>query len=298
MIWKTDLPGRGWSSPVVAEGTVWVTTAIEETPTDEERQRLLEQSNSDPKQAKSKQVAKRIRLQALAVDQATGKLLQSVELFVVEKPDPIHSLNSYASPTPVIDGKNLYCHFGTFGTACINREQSEVVWQRRLPLRHEVGPGSSPVVHDNRLILICDGVDRQYVTALDKMTGKTLWEVERPEMDAPDGDQKKSYCTPIVVTDSNGRTQIICMGSQWLVSYEPATGRELWKFRHGKGFSVVPRPVSDGDTIYISTGYGKPVMVAVRITGSGNVTESALVWTEVSGIPAKPRHYSLTDGCT
>lgn len=288
LIWKTELPGRAWSSPVIADGVVWMTTAIERRASDEERIELLRQTNNAEKKFKQLAIAKAIELKVIAVDFVDGKLLNTIDLVTIENPDAIHSLNSYASPTPVIDGDRLYCHFGTFGTFAINRTNGELIWQRTLPLQHAVGPGSSPLVHGERLILIQDGMDRQYVTALDKQNGKTLWETDRPPMDAPTGDQKKAYCTPVVATDSSGRVQLLCMGSQWMVSYNADNGEEFWRLFHGKGFSVVPRPVVLNDVVFFATGFGKPQLWAAQIDGNGDVTDTHVRWTVKKGIPAKP----------
>jgi len=288
LTWKIALPGKAWSSPVISAGTIWLTTAIESQPTDAERLELLRQTNNEEKKFKQLAIAKSVALKVLAVDFATGKLQRTIDLVTVERPDAIHSLNSYASPTPVIDGEALYCHFGTFGTFCVNGSNGEILWQRTLPLQHAVGPGSSPLIHGERLILIQDGLERQYVTALDKRTGETMWETDRPPMDAPSGDQKKAYCTPILATDSNGREQLLCMGSQWMVSYNLETGKEYWRLHHGKGFSVVPRPVYSDNHVYFSTGFGKPELWAARVDGDGDVSDTHVAWTAKKGIPAKP----------
>ena len=161
LVWKTELPGRAWSSPVIADGVVWMTTAIERIPTADERIELLRQTNNSEKKFKQLAIAKSVELKVIAVDVASGQKLNEIDLVTIENPDAIHSLNSYASPTPVIDGDRLYCHFGTFGTFAINRTNGEIVWQRTLPLQHAVGPGSSPLIHGERLILIQDGMDRQ-----------------------------------------------------------------------------------------------------------------------------------------
>ena len=222
---KPNLPGKAWSSPVVADGKVWATTAIEVFPTEEERLQMLADAGIEQKKFKQLAIAKSIQLKLLVIDWKTGSVETAIDLTEVETPDPIHSLNSYASPTPVIDGKNIYCHFGTYGTFCLDRDSHDVVWHRQLPLVHSVGPGSSPFIDGPRLVLIQDGVERQYVTALDKSTGTTIWETKRPEMDAPSGDMKKAYCTPIRDHRfGKGRDQLICMGSQWIVAYEPAIG--------------------------------------------------------------------------
>ena len=286
--WRTELPGLAWSSPVVADDIIWVTTAIERIPSEDEKLELLKKNGIEERKFKQLSIAKSIELKLIAINLRNGSIQQTINLTQIDSPDPIHSLNSYASPTPVIDSDHIYCHFGTYGTFCIHRKSGELVWQRKLPLVHSVGPGSSPFLLKQMLVLIQDGVERQYVTALDKATGKTLWEVDRPEMDAPTGDQKKAYSTPIAIKDKSGREQLICMASQWMVSYEPDTGKELWKVYHGKGFSVVPRPVYAEGVVYFSTGFGKPELWAVNVDGSGDVTDTHVEWTVKQGIPAKP----------
>lgn len=289
--WKTELPGRGWSSPVFDGKTLWVTTAEEIFPDEEEKTRILKEAGEEEKVFASRQVATRIELSAVAVDYETGKVLKTVELANIENPQTIHTLNSFASPTPVLSEGVLYAHFGAFGTFAIDTETGSIRWQTKIDLEHGVGPGSSPVLHRGRLILICDGVDRQFVTALDATSGKALWTTDRPEMRAATGDQKKSYNTPVVVTGKDGREQLICMGAQWLVSYAPETGEEIWRLDHGDGFSVVPRPVYSPKTglLYLSTGYGKPELLAVRIDGKGDITGSdKIAWREAKRIPARP----------
>lgn len=286
--WKTELPGKAWSSPVLADNVIWATTAIERVPSKEERLELLRQANIEEKKFKQLSIAKSIDLKLVALDYENGTILRTIDLTNFEQPDAIHALNSYASPTPVIDGPNIYCHFGNYGTFCIDRKSYELVWKRRLPLKHSVGPGSSPIVFQNTLVLIQDGLERQYVTGLDKKTGETIWETDRPEMEAPTGDQKKAYCTPVAITDQRGREQLLCMASQWMVSHDPKSGEELWRCYHGKGFSVVPRPVYGDGVVYFSTGFGKPELWAVRVDGDGDVTDTHVEWTVSKGIPAKP----------
>ncbi len=289
--WKTDLPGRGWSSPVSDGKTLWVTTAEEIFPDEEEKSRILKQAGEEEKVFASRQVATRIGLSALAIDFESGKITKTVHLAKIENPQTIHTLNSFASPTPVFAGNRLYAHFGAFGTFAIDTEEGGIVWQKRIDLEHGVGPGSSPLLHDGRLFLICDGVDRQFVTALDAATGEPVWSTDRPAMRAATGDQRKSYNTPVLLVGEDGREQLVCLGAQWLVSYEPTTGKELWRLDHGDGFSVVPRPVYSPKTglLYLSTGYGKPELLAVRVDGTGDITGSDhIAWREAKRIPARP----------
>ncbi len=286
--WKTEIPGKGWSSPVVAEGKLWLTTAVEDYPTDEERKAMLTKAGDDPKFFKELAIAKSVSIKLLQIDMQSGKLEKSIDLVQIDAPKTIHKTNSYATPTPVIDGDNIICHFGTYGTFCVNRSDFSIVWQRQIPLNHGVGPGSSPFVIHDLLVLICDGVDKQYVTALNKFTGEPVWKTDRPELDAATGQLKKAFDTPISVVDRLGREQLICMGAHWVIAYEPETGEEIWKVRHGKGFSVVPRPVLGHGMVYISTGFGKAQLWAIRIDGTGDVTKTHVAWKEKRNIPTKP----------
>lgn len=289
--WKTELPGRGWSSPVFDGKSLWVTTAEEIFPTEEERIAKLKADGERERTFKQRQVAKKIDLSVIEIDYESGEVLRKIPLRSIEQPQTIHALNSFASPTPVLAGGKLFAHFGAFGTWCIDTASGKADWERTIDLEHGVGPGSSPFVHGNLLVLICDGIDRQFVTALDTATGETAWSTDRPEMRAPLGDQKKSYNTPILVKGRDGKEQLICMGAQWLISYEPRTGKEIWRLDHGSGFSVVPRPVfsEKHQLLYISTGFGKPELLAIRVDGMGDITgQDKIAWREAKRIPAKP----------
>ena len=286
--WKTPIEGKAWSSPVIADNVIWATTAVEAFPTEDEKKKMLSEAGIEERKFKQLAIAKSVGLKLVAMDLNSGKLIKTLDVTSIQKPDPIHSVNSYASPTPIIDGDFIFCHFGTYGTFCIDRETHKVVWERQLSLNHSVGPGSSPFIYNDLLILVQDGVEKQYVAALDKSSGDTIWETHRPEMDAPTGDQKKAFSTPIAITDANGRDQLICMSSQWMVSYDPKSGSEIWKVYHGKGFSVVPRPVYGNGVVYFSTGFGKPELWAVKVDGSGDVTDTHVQWTVKKSIPAKP----------
>ena len=289
--WKTELPGRGWSSPVIDGGTLWVTTAKESFPSAEERLEILRKAGENEKILEERQVATHIDLAAVSIDYETGAILRNVPLLSIENPQTIHTLNSFASPTPVLTDGVLFAHFGAFGTFAVDTATGEILWQTKIALDHGVGPGSSPVVSEGRLFLICDGIDRQFVTALDCKSGKSLWTTDRPAMRALKGAQKKSFNTPLVIKGRDRREQIVCMGAQWLVSYAPESGKELWRLDHGSGFSVVPRPVYSEKTglIYLSTGFGKPELLAVRPDGSGDISGSdKIVWRESKRIPAQP----------
>lgn len=280
--WKTPIPGRGWSSPVVWGNDIWMTTAIERTPTEEEKAELLK----DEKQAGQRQVARTISLRAICIERDSGKQKHNVELFNVENPDAIHLLNSYASPTPVIEQDRLYCHFGTFGTTCINTSTGDKVWERKFPLKHAVGPGSSPIVWENLLVLVCDGMEQQYVMAVDKATGDVAWKTDRPPMEGNDGDYHKAFCTPLAV-EWNNQPQLLIPGAQWFVSYEPTSGKMLWHINHGKGFSNVAAPVFADGISYLITGFMKPELWAMPVNERGELNSNQVLWEQDKQIPKK-----------
>jgi outer membrane protein assembly factor BamB len=283
--WKTDIPGRGYSSPVIGDGIIWVTTAIEGA-TSPEQIEALKKKIPDQKFVKQRSLIGTIELRALAVDAATGKVAHDILLEKVELPDPVHRTNSYASPTPVLDGGKLYCHFGSFGTFCLDAKTGKKLWDKKVVIFHSVGPGSSPMIYKNLLVLVCDGVDVQYVTALEKSNGREVWKTKRPPMNTKSGEMMKSFSTPQVITH-NGTDQLVIPGAQWLCSYEPMTGKEIWRFNHGSGFSIVPRPVYQDGVVYYSTGFGKPIAIAVKVDGKGDVTKTHEVWREAKRVPAR-----------
>jgi len=303
--WKTPLPGRGWSSPVVEGDQIWLTTAVEQfAPSDDGRKPGPPQTASETPHEES--VEGKLTLQALCIDRATGQIVHTIDLFDTADIKPVHSLNSYASPTPVIEPGRLYCHFGTYGNACVDTQTGQVLWRRKLPLMHYVGPGSSPVLYDNLLLLTCDGADKQYVTALDTQTGDTVWKTDRPPLRTKNPDFQKSYCTPLIM-EIGGRDELIVPAAQWLVSYDVRTGQQLWRLEHGDGFSIVPRPVTNGETLYFSTGFGGGEVLAVEMDGrpdapGGDIAPSRVLWRDKRQTPmisspllAGPRIYTISD---
>jgi len=249
--WKTAIPGRGWSSPAILGDRIWLTTATDG--------------------GKS--------LRAICVDRNSGGIVRDVEVFKLKNAGPINGKNSHASPTPVLEGDRVYLHFGARGTACIT-QSGDVVWKTRLDYDNgQHGPGGSPVLYDDLLIVSCDGQDIQFVVALDKATGKTRWRKLRTGFQA--------YTTPLVVRRPEG-DQIISPGAFRAIAYDPRTGKELWEVRYGEGFSNVPRPVYGNGLVYICTGFQEPSLMAVRIDGHGDVTRSHVAWTVKRGVPLTP----------
>lgn len=285
--WKEAIPGRGWSSPVIGDGLIWVTSAVENEATPQELVEAREKKLQGNPMINEMTIVGSITLRAVGLDVATGKKVHDLSLFHVKNPQPVHSLNSYASPSPVLIENRLICHFGTFGTACIDTATGQVLWKADLANEHSVGPGSSPIVFEDRVIIPCDGTESQYVAALDLFTGKQVWKTPRPAMTGTVGDLHKAFCTPYLNV-VNGKPQAIIVGAQWVVAYEPLTGKEVWRFRHGEGFSNVPRPVVGHGFIYICTGYVRPELLALPETVEGEVGESEVVFRVKRQVSAQP----------
>ncbi len=257
--WKTAVPGRGWSSPVIADGLVWLTTAV----TDRD--------------------AGTTSLRLLAYDTTSGDAAMDIEVFAISDTTLLNQKNSFASPTPVIDpdGERVYVHFGAQGTAAVaagGASAGEVLWRTRFPYTSQHGNGGSPILHDGLLIVSIDGYDTAFLVAVDAGTGEERW---RSVRQAP---ISQAYSTPLAVRVGETE-QIIGVSAFRATAHEPATGREIWRVEYPDGFSNVSRPVYGHGLVYLSTGFNEPVLLAVRPTGEGNVTESEIAWRLRRGAP-------------
>ena len=259
--WKTEIPHKGISTPVVLAGQVWLTTATVD--------------GHD--------------FFAICVDAETGKVRFNEKIFHRDNPESLGNgaaMNSYATPSPVIEPGRVYVHFGSFGTACLDTSTCKAVWKREdLPCRHYRGPASSPILFENLLILTMDGVDVQYHVALDKKTGATVWKTDRsvawndenvPGQMAKDGDLRKAHSTPLIVT-AKGKTQMLSAGAKAAYGYEPRVGRELWRVQYND-WSVAPRPLYNDGLAFIVTGLTKKELWAVKTDGEGDVTDTGVAW--------------------
>lgn len=262
VVWKTALPGRAWSSPVVWGDQVWLTNATEDGR----------------------------ELFAVCLQRETGEILLNRKQFDLAQPPEIHKFNSYASPSPAIEEGRVYLSWGSYGLACLDTRTFETLWVRRdLECDHYRGPGSSPIIWGNLLIEHYDGYDYQYIIALDKYTGDTVWRTPRPHNFGTDnGDIKKAYATPLVV-EIDGRLQLISPTSKGMFAYDPATGEEIWRIRY-EGFSTPCRPLYDPTTglILISTGFSKGMILAMNPRGTGDLTDTNIPWIESRSMPSKP----------
>ena len=278
VVWKTATPNLGWSTPVVLGNDVWITAATEDVR----------------------------EFYALCVNATTGEMRVNEKIFTCDAPEPLgNGVNCYASPSPVIEDGRVYVHFGSYGTACLDTATGKPIWTRQdLPCRHFRGPGSSAMISGDLLFLTFDGVDQQYVAALNKKTGDTVWRTDRStawtdldETGKPkrEGDFRKAYSTPLAI-DVNGVKQLISVGSGSAFSYDPLTGKGIWKATL-IGYTPATRPVYGHGLVFITSGRGKLELLAYRPDGQGDVTESHLAWkVEGADIPQESSPI-LVDDC-
>ncbi|MDG2224402.1 MAG: PQQ-binding-like beta-propeller repeat protein [Rubripirellula sp.] len=263
--WQTPIHGKGWSSPVVWGNQVWLTTATKDG----------------------------TKMYAVCVDRQSGKVIHDLLLLENAEPAFCHPLNSYATPTPIIEAGRVYIHFGSYLTTCLDTRSGDVIWKRLdLECDHHRGPASSPILHDGKLFVAYDGFDVQYVLALDKNTGETVWKQNRDiDYGTDNGDRMKAYCTAHVI-DVGGKQQVICPSAAATIAYDPTDGKMLWKVYH-QGMNASARPLYGQGLLFITNGMGS--MVAVKPTGSGDVTGTHIAWSDQKGV-AKKSSQLLIDG--
>jgi outer membrane protein assembly factor BamB len=260
--WKQDVPGKGWSSPVVADGKVFLTTAVpaKDSPTND------------------------LLLETLCFDAKSGKPLWETEVFREDgkkAPKP-HGKNSHASPTPLVSGDRVYVHFGHQGTACLDLD-GKVQWRNNSVTYQPVhGNGGTPVLVDDALIFSCDGAEDPFVVALNKDSGKELWRTPRKVEVV----KHFSFSTPLVIT-VNGKKQVVSPGSNAVIAYDPVKGDEIWRVRY-EGYSVIPRPVYGHGLVFVSTSFDSPQFLAIHPDGKGDVTDTKVEWTTKKGAPHTP----------
>jgi outer membrane protein assembly factor BamB len=251
--WKSPVPGSGWSTPIVSGDRVWLTTAVED---------------------------RGVSLRALAYDTASGREIVNVEVFRTRSGSALHPKNTRASPSPIVEGDRVYVHFGAAGTAALTTT-GEIVWKTQFAYESQHGAGGSPVLYGDVLILSCDGSDTAFVVALDKRTGKTRWKTSRRQP------WDQAYTTPLVIRAAD-RDQVVSVGAFRAASYDPQSGKEIWRVSYGEGFSNVPRPVFGNGLVYITTGFFQPEILAVRADGSGDVTKTHVQWSLRRAAPLTP----------
>lgn len=261
IVWKTAIHDIGNSSPVILDNQVWLTTARKDGS----------------------------ELFGLCLDLATGKIMHDLLLFKPDSIPSIHSMNTYATPTPALEKGFVYFHFGSMGTACVETSSGRLKWKRTdLRVDHVQGPASCPILYKNLLIFNLEGIDKQYVIALDKQTGKTVWQSLRPEEYYRDEPPiaRKGYSTPIIFRLGD-KDILISVGSEVCIAYDPQTGKEIWRVPF-KSDSAIAMPLVSNGMIIFSTGFGggQPVrLIAVKPEGEGDITARGKVWETDQDVP-------------
>ncbi len=256
--WQIPIPGKAWSSPVVWQNRIWLTNATEDGKT----------------------------MSAVCVDAQSGDVLHEIVMLENEKPAFCHKVNSYASCTPTIQGGNVYLHYGSYGTICLDAMTAKEIWRRTdLPCDHFRGPGSSPTIHNGKVLLAFDGFDQQYVTALDAKTGKSIWRTDR-EIDygTDNGDFKKAYGTSSIF-EVDGEALMVSSAAIATIAYRPDTGKPVWTF-YTQGMNSSARPqMTPGGVLIISNGMG--LLYGIKPDGKGDISKTHKVWELSKGVPTK-----------
>jgi outer membrane protein assembly factor BamB len=281
--WRVDVEGRGWSSPIVWGNQVFLTTVINESVSESPKKGLYFGGNRlEPAQSKHHWVV-------LSLDIETGKTLWRKEVHVGIPGTPIHLKNSYASETPVTDGEHLYVVFGNLGVYCLDLK-GKLIWKKELPrrkVRYGWGTASSPVIHGDRLYLVDDNDEQSTLTALEKRTGKQVWQVKRKE--------RSNWATPYV-WENKLRTEIITPGTQKTRSYD-LEGNLLYEFGGGSSITIAT-PYARHGLLYVSSGYvmdRKRPLMALRPGAHGDISLKAdqqnnefVAWCQKQGGPYNP----------
>ena len=262
--WKKRTIGKAWSSPIYYEGKLYLSTAISGFDADAGDQSL----------------------RIFCRDAKTGEQLWNRELTYLdtEKTDNIQEKNSHASATPLTDGKHIYVHFGPPGTFAVDLD-GKLLWSNTsIKFKWVHGNGGSPIISGDLLVFTCDGGDRDFITALHRKNGEIAWQTDRPPFEG----NTFSFATPLEI-EHQGKKQIVCPGANFTSSYDPTTGKELWYVDTSHTWSIVTRPVFSKGLVFVNTGYGKPnELLAIKVNGSGNVTDTHIAWREKKATPHNP----------
>jgi outer membrane protein assembly factor BamB len=259
--WKAAVPGDGWSSPVLAGGRLYLTTAV----------------SGDGDDA--------VSLRALCLNAVDGQIMWNVEAISADRraAGQAHTKNRRASSTPVIDSGRLFAHFGHLGTAALDLN-GKVLWRQQQVKYNPVhGNGGSPALVDGLVAFSCDGAADPFVVALDQSSGEERWRTPR----GTSASKTFSFSTPIVI-EVDGARQIVSAGSGFVGGYDPQDGREIWRVSYGEGYSVVPRPVFAHGLIYVATGYNRPRLLAINAAAAQRRGDDAVVWTYERGVSLTP----------
>ena len=291
--WKTPIPGRGHSTPVVWGDRIFLTTAIPVgTAPQPEAGRAGRGGAGGGAGAGIEH-----KLVVYSFDRKTGRVVWERAAKTITPVEGYHrTYGSFASNSPVTDGNHIYASFGSYGVYCYDFS-GKLIWERdlgvRMRVKNQFGEGTAPVLHGDRLILNFDHDGESFVVALDKRNGKELWRTMR--------DETSAWSTPLVV-EYKGKRQTVISASTKVRSYDFENGRLIWECA-GLGTNVIPAPVFQNETVYVMSGHREPKLMAIRVDRSGDLSGTdAVAWSQTRGLSytASPvlhedRFYALTD---
>jgi outer membrane protein assembly factor BamB len=293
--WKTAIPGRGESSPVIWGDRIFLTTAIKTGPEVKEEPPAQPAAKFNPMAKQGPQVEH--KFDVLCIDRNTGKIVWQRTAKTAVPHEGFHgTYGSFASNSPVTDGKHVYAFFGSRGVYCYDMD-GNLLWEKdfgvRMQMRMAFGEGVAPVLSGDRLILLFDHQGDSFMSVLDKNSGKEIWRVSRDEI--------SSWAAPLVL-DYEGQKQIIVAATKKVISYDFNTGEVIWECA-GLGDNVIPQPVAQDDLVFVMSGYTKPNLMAIRLGRKGDLTGTdAIVWSQTKGNSYTPspvlfdnKFYALTD---
>jgi len=274
--WKTAVPGKGHSTPIVWGERIFLTTAI---PFGEA---MKPRFPDRPGAHDNLTTTQRHEFAVLALDRKSGKILWQQTVHKDLPHEAGHVSASLASPSPVTDGEHVFASFGSRGLYCLDI-QGKLIWKKDLGemhTKHGHGEGSSPALHGETLAINWDHEGQSYLVALDKRTGKQLWRVAR--------DEDTSWATPIVV-EHGGKAQVIVPGTKRLRGYDLASGAVIWECG-GLSSNIVASPVTAGGVVYSGSSYDTRALLAIRLDGAkGDITGTKqVVWSRTKGAPYVP----------
>jgi outer membrane protein assembly factor BamB len=278
--WKTPIAGRGHSSPVVWGNKIFLTTAIEGDVVPGAKAVTHIIDGQEFLHPDSIGADRKHTFKVICINADTGKVLWEQTAFEGTPYDNRHRKSSYASSTPVTDGKSVYAFFGTEGLFAYDMN-GKLVWKADLGKLGTVGmgTGTSPILYENLIIVQCDEESgaASFIVALDKKTGKEVWRTPRKV--------QASWATPILIAGAK-RTELITSGNELVIAYDPATGKELWRHK-GVDSNAIPSPVANQEMVFISAGFPAKVVMAINLGVSGDLGES-VVWKYAKGTAYVP----------
>jgi len=279
--WKTKIPGTGWSSPILVNGKLYLTTAVPVGTSEKPDQEL----------------------RLICLDAKTGGIVWNDLVFLESgaKAPNIHKKNGHASPTCVSDGERIVVHFGHMGTACYDLAGKSLWKSQKHPYIPLHGNGGSPILVGGNIVFCCDGTDSQFVLALDLKSGDQVWKTDRKTP----ARQKFSFSTSQLI-EHNGKQMIISPASDICAAYDPKTGEEIWRVKYPvAGWSLICRPVYGHGLLFFSTGYVTQHLMAVKPEGTGDITAKNVAWVSKKFAPNTPSPllvgdelYTISDGGT